>query len=178
MKRSSFIVGVALGAVLGGAGGIYLLAEEGKEPVLMPRKHFFDTAREERLGDGYISVSGALSGAGIGNPNNHYSIVCFKDRGSCDVITYESIGHNHVGTPTREEWKILRWEPSLVVVDSDPAPDACSRVTLNLLRDSEEAQYVRHPMNVTAPNCDSIEMKVFRWHIDDPPYWRRADAKQ
>jgi hypothetical protein len=177
MKWRSFIGGLAVGSVLVGAGGVYLMAKEGTRGVLMPRKHFFDSA-SDRLGDGFITVSGTLTGPEVGLPDNHYSIKCFKRLGSCDVITYDGVGHNHVGQANHEEWKIVKWEPDLVVVDSDPAPDACSRVTLNLLRRSEEAQYIRHPMNETGSNCDTVEMRTFRWRIDDPPYWRRADGRE
>lgn len=176
-----FWIGLALGVVVTGAGGIYLLVKQEGEQIALPRKQFFDMG--ERIpGHGYVRVSGAITGTPgneVGNHNNYFSMTCVQDRGECDVIDFSQIGSNQISEPTLERWSIQRWTPDLIVVRSNAAPEACSHVIINILRPARQVQYIREPQmeNATSPDCQMVEMRLFRWSLEETLWWRDMDRR-
>jgi hypothetical protein len=47
---------------------------------------------------GSITISGTLTGDGIGYKNNTIRVSCYKDRRECYIASVEQIGHNQIGS--------------------------------------------------------------------------------
>lgn len=177
-----FVAGFVTGLVLMGAGALYLLYKIDRQMLVFPRKEFMDL-RTAEPGHGYVMFAGTITGPegadGVGNRNNHFRMECDQARNQCDVIDFAQIGPNQIGAANLEHWTIQRWTPDLIVVRSNAPATACSHVIVNILRRTREVQYIREPQmqNATAPDCQNVEMRLFRWTIEDSPWWRDMDSR-
>ena len=84
MRSVLFLVGLVLG-FLGGVGTIIYLQQRNKDTgeiagremsIVFAKKNYYETPD-------LVTVSGTLTGEGLGYPNNTYSIACFQDRKEC-----------------------------------------------------------------------------------------------
>jgi hypothetical protein len=97
MRSVLFLVGLVLG-FLGGVGTIIYLQQRNKDTgemlIVFAKKNYYETPA-------VVTVSGTLTGEGLGYPNNTYSIACFQDRKECWMTSVEAIGGLHIRSRTR-----------------------------------------------------------------------------
>ncbi len=173
-------VGVAGGVAVTGGGAIYLFNRHENQPLIFPQKQFYDN-NPDASAIAYVKVSGTVTGTAddrLGFPNNHISMECWRQRGECDVMDYTQIAPRQLSDVTLERWTIERWTPDLIVVLSNPTPTGCYRVRVNIMRRTKVVQYFREPQiqNAAQPRCRESEMRLSRWTIEDPPWWRDRAA--
>ena len=93
MRSVLFLVGLVLG-FLGGVGTIIYLQQRNKDTgemsIVFAQKNYYETPA-------VVTVSGTLTGEGLGYPNNTYSIACFQDRKECWMTSVEAIGGLQIG---------------------------------------------------------------------------------
>jgi hypothetical protein len=79
MKWIFLVVGLVMGAIGAFATVFYVQMNrrEATNNIVFSHKNYFE------LGDSTIDISGTLTGPGLRNPNNIYSIVCYKERSEC-----------------------------------------------------------------------------------------------
>jgi len=176
VHRRSFLAGFAVAAVLASAGVYWLETNPVHTEILFPQKRFLHSRAAP--GQGYVAFAGAIAGENIGRPNNYLGGQCDEQSMRCTLVDFGEIGPRHIGEPNLETWPVVSWTPSLIVVRSNPPAPGCTHVTLNVLPAREEVQYIRETHNPTGPNCEHIENRVFRWHLDDPPGWRRINGRR
>jgi hypothetical protein len=124
---------------------------------------------------GVVSVSGTLSGKGIGYPNNSVRITCAKEEMYCYSSTIEQIGYNQVSTLAPVSiYRITKWDASEIIANSPDDPTACARVTINLARKSQVVLWEQEPINQSMLFCRRSSTSIYKWTIEDPPYWRAA----
>jgi hypothetical protein len=129
---------------------------------------------------GLITISGTLTGDGIGYKNNTISISCYKDRRECYIAYVEQIGHNQIGRMQDVDiFSITKWNADEVVAVQDIIELNCTRTTIVIERKSKTAQYVREPVNQTRPWCLKFpDPKVYKWTVEDSPGWREMFGKK
>jgi hypothetical protein len=138
------------------------------------RKMFFDSA--ENRGDGYVEVTGALAGEGLGYQDNATTISCRKDREECLVVAAEQIGSNQIGRlegPT--SYPVIKWDKYEIVASSGDDSNACAKVTISLDRQGKTALWVEQPTNQDRSFCQQADTKIHKWTIDDPPFAKLLD---
>ncbi|MFL6948620.1 MAG: hypothetical protein ACJ8FU_10535, partial [Xanthobacteraceae bacterium] len=80
-----------------------------EEEIVFAPKNFWDS--KDSFGDGFINVSGTLTGEGLGYKNNTYSLSCYKDRMECWVSYVEQIGPAQVGRMSAPDiYPIAKWD--------------------------------------------------------------------
>jgi hypothetical protein len=130
------------------------------------------------ISDGYVEVTGALAGQGIGYPDNATTISCYKERRECLVVGVEQIGPSQIGrldSPT--SYPIVKWNDyEIIATNGDDNPNECRKVTISLDRKGETALWVQEPINQANIFCKNVDTKVYKWTIDDPPFWKELNA--
>jgi len=128
---------------------------------------------------GLITISGTLTGDGIGYKNNTISISCYKDRRECYIAHVDQIGFNQIGTIDVDIFPITKWNADEVVAVEDLTELNCARITIVIERKSKSAQYVREPVNQTRPRCLRFpDPKVYKWTVEDSPGWKEMFGKK
>ena len=162
------------GAVLG-ATTIYFAARFERPPeadrnIVFPIKVVSDLGPN----GGFVGVQGTLAGEGVGYENNTVGIFCSKSDMRCLTIVVEQIGFNHIGSiEPPGELAITEWTPMVIAATS--APDgACVQTTVNIMRKTETVEWVQVPVNQTASYCIHADTKIYKWTIEDAPFWKRA----
>ena len=146
--------------------------------IIFGSKIFYDSAKFPsafNLGNGIVSITGTLTGDGIGNKNNSYSVTCFEDRRECLVYRVEQISFNQVGyleIPTF--YPITKWTPDEIVASEHVVPllPECTRITISLERKTEEAVWVEEPINQSIAACKNADTQVHKYTIESPPFWK------
>jgi hypothetical protein len=172
------VLGFVAGVVLTGSGALWLLEKEADSPLVLPRKDY--SGQQLPNGQSWVFFSGAITGEEVGYPNNFFRAHCSEADRECQIITMRQIGRNQIGEPDIETWQVVRWTPDLIVVSSqqNTPPLGCSRVILNILPRTEEVQYIREPINHTSPECYNMDMRLFRWSINETLWWKQMDERQ
>ena len=138
---------------------------------MFSQRAFFDSVTT--TGDGFVYISGTLTGEGIGYKNNSTVIACYKDGMECMTYIVEQIGENQIG---RLEWpdkyRIEKWNKHNIVAANPPLPSDCSKTTITIERETETALWVNEPTNQTDPYCKSAETRILKWTIEDSPAWK------
>lgn len=165
-----FFIGMAVGAVLAGGAGVYLLEQQGTFPVRFPAYHLMD------LGN-YVRLEGSLYGEGEDRPvNNFYSIQCWEERQECRVASVDEIGRNHVGLFVEETLPATVWNDAVIEVSSKElamSGNACNFYEIEIDRSEKTATYVRRPNENAEASCAAqFEEKVMRWRFDNGPAWK------
>ena len=57
------------------------------------------------------------------------------------------------------------------MADSGNALD-CVRITIRLERMTNTAVWVEEPINQALAACKDLDNKVYKWAIEDPPFWK------
>jgi hypothetical protein len=108
MRSVLFLVGLVLG-FLGGVGTIIYLQQRNKDTgemsIVFAQKSYYETPA-------VVTISGTLTGEGLGYPNNTYSIACFQDRKECWMTSVEAIGGLQIGRmDSPYAYDIRKWSP-------------------------------------------------------------------
>jgi hypothetical protein len=172
-----FISGLLLGAV--GAFGAVVYLETHKpaqdDQIVFAPKNFYDSKRVggEFGGFGLVSISGTLTGGGLGN--NTYGISCSKEWKACFVAFVDQIGKNHIGRiQDPYSYPIVKWTEYEVVAQEEPNPFGCFRVTITIDRKSETLLWLQEPINQTQPSCKDSDATIRKYSIEDSPGYKRV----
>ena len=142
--------------------------------VIFDNKVFYDTG-QTAVGDGVVSISGTLTGEGVGNKNNTVTVTCYQDRMECLAYSIAQIGPNQLGKlDVPGIFPITKWDNYEIVAVESGDTVACRKATVSIERKTETAVWVEDPINQTQPACKETHTKIYRWTIEDPPFWKRS----
>jgi hypothetical protein len=145
-------------------------ASDDSAEIIFPAKSFYDSAQP--TGDGYVYITGRLSGDGIGYRNNTISVSCYQDRNECFSSTIEQIGPNQIGrldSPTI--FDITKWDANEVSATEGNEATDCQRTTIIIARKTEKLRWIAEPMNQSRlSSCKDAGDKTYNWTIESPPY--------
>ncbi|MHC2435135.1 hypothetical protein [Bradyrhizobium sp. USDA 4451] len=143
----------------------------GEMDIVFADKLYYETADT-------VTVSGTLSGEGIGYPNNTYSIGCFKDRKECWLTSAQAIGALQIGRmDTPYAYEIKKWSSSEIVAGDDGS-FGCFKTTITIARQSKQVLWVEEPVNQTQMMCAKSENKIRKYTIESSPGWARTFGKR
>jgi hypothetical protein len=174
-KLLVFIFGVLLGVV--GAFGAIIYWEMRKpappdDEIIFARKNFWDS--QQAGADGYVSVSGTLTGKDMSYPNNTYALTCSKEYRACFVSYVQQIGHNQIGRMENPfTLPIVKWNDYEVIAQEEPSPTGCARTTVTIDRKRQALLWLIEPINQTKPNCKDADTSIRKYSIEDSPGWKR-----
>ena len=175
MRSVLFLVGLVLG-FLGGVGTIIYLQQRNKDTGERPiesaqKKLSYETPA-------VVTVSGTLTGEGLGCPNNTYSIACFQDRKECWMTSVEAIGDLQIGRmDSPYAYDIRKWSPYEVIAGDD-GTFGCFKTTITIDRQSQQVLWVEEPVNQTQVMCAKSENKIRKYTIENSPGWKKIFGKQ
>jgi hypothetical protein len=178
-KLAIFIGGLLVGAV--GAFGTLVYLEARKpapdDDIMFAKKVFFDS-KQTALGDGYVGISGTLTGKNLGYPNNTYAVTCTKEWKGCFVSYVQQIGPNQIGRMESPfGYPIVKWDDYEVIAQEEPNLFGCLRVTITIDRKTEALLWVEEPINQTKPSCKNVDSTLRKYSIEDSPGWKRLFGK-
>ena len=75
---------------------LWVTSDEPSSEVIFDNKVFYDT-EQTAFSDGVVSISGTLTGEGVGNKNNTVTITCYQDRMECVTYSIAQIGPSQLG---------------------------------------------------------------------------------
>jgi len=149
-------------------------APQTDEDSAFDRKVFYDSNESGTGTDEIVTISGTLSGKGIGYKNNTTNISCYKDTFECLVTAVQQIGVNQIGRlQSPEEYKVIKWDSFEVVAVDEPDSLACNKVTISIGRRSKTALRVQEPTNQASVRCKDSDTKIYKWTIEDSLFWQR-----
>ena len=130
--------------------------------------------------DAYVEATGALTGAGVRHEDNATTIACYKERHECLVSSVEQIGPSQIGRLTAPtSYPIIKWDKyEIIATDGDNDPYACRKTTISLERQDETVLWVEEPINQVRAFCKNSDTNLYKWTMDDPPFWRILHATQ
>jgi hypothetical protein len=174
MKTVLLLTGLVVG-FLSGAGGLIYLQERnkvtGEMSIMFGPKNYYDSGE-------FVAVSGTLTGAGIGYPNNTYSIGCYKDRNECWLTSVNAIGGQQIGRMDAPyEYEISKWTQTEVVAGFE-SQFACVKTTITIERTTKEVLWVEEPVNQTKPICKQAENNIRKYTIENSPGWDKMFGKK
>jgi hypothetical protein len=177
MKWLFLVIGIVLGAVGMVARLIYVETQRKTDDIVFSLKTYFDSAKFG--GGNYVSVSGTLTGDGLGYPNNTHNIACEFEKKECSVTSVEQIGKNQIGRlEDARIYPIAKWNAQEIVAASEVTAPNCTKVTLTIDRGTEALLWVQEPVNHTSPRCKDADTRTYKWTIEDSPEWKRMRAQQ
>ena len=142
--------------------------------VIFDNKVFYDTG-QTAVGDGVVSISGTLTGEGVGNKNNTVSVTCYQDRQECLIYSIAQIGPNQLGKlDVPGIFPITKWDNDEIIAVESGDTVACRKATISIERNKETAVWGEDPINQTHPACKYTHTKIYKWTIEDPPFWKRS----
>jgi hypothetical protein len=149
---------------------------EERTDVIFSVKVFYDSART--TGDGIVSITGTLTGDGVGHKNNAVLIACYKDVRECLTYSVQQIGPNMIGRlEIPAAYPVVKWAADeIVATGSDLA--SCRKVTISVVRKTETAVWVEEPINQARAACIDADTKLYKWTIEDPPFWKALRARK
>jgi hypothetical protein len=125
-----------------------------------------------------VTVSGTLTGEGLGYPNNTYSIACFQDRKECWMTSVEAIGGLQIGRmDSPYAYDIRKWSPYEVIAGDD-GTFGCFKTTITIDRQSQQVLWVEEPVNQTRVMCGKSENKIRKYTIENSPGWEKIFGKK
>jgi hypothetical protein len=156
MRSVLFLVGLVLG-FLGGVGTIIYLQQRSKDTgemsIVFAQKSYYETPA-------VVTISGTLTGEGLGYPNNTYSIACFQDRKECWMTSVEAIGGLQIARmDSPYAYDIRKWSPYEVIAGDD-GTFGCFKTTITIDRQSQQVLWVEEPVNQTQVMCAKSENKI------------------
>ncbi len=142
--------------------------------VIFDSKVFYD-AGQAAFGDGVVSISGTLTGEGVGNKNNTVTVACYQDRMECLTYSIAQIGPNQLGKLDMPGiFPITKWDNDEIVAVESGDTVACRKATVSIQRKMQTAVWVEEPINQTHRACKDTHTKIYKWTIEDPPFWKRS----
>jgi hypothetical protein len=174
MRIVLLLVGLAIG-FLGGAGAMIYLQERNKDSnemaIVFAQKLYHETPD-------VVTVSGTLTGEGLGYPNNTHSIGCFKDRKECWMTSVQAIGGLQIGRmDSPYAYDVRKWS-AYEVVAGDDGTFGCSKTTITIDRKSQQVLWVEEPVNQTQVMCAKSENKIRKYAIENSPGWTKIFGKR
>jgi hypothetical protein len=117
-----------------------------------------------------VEVSGTLTGAGVGYPNNTQVIFCVKERKECFVTSVEA-DNNYVSRVSGPGiMTVTSWTDAEIVAQDE---SMCSRTTITITRKSGAVFWVQEPTNQAKTWCANSDTRLLKWTIEDPAYYKR-----
>jgi hypothetical protein len=173
MRMVLLLVGLAIG-LLSGAGAMIYLEERNKDTsemaIIFAKKLYYDTPD-------VVTVSGTLTGEGLGYPNNTYSIGCFKDRKECWMTSVQAIGGLQIGRmDSPYAYDVHKWS-AYEVVAGDDGTFGCTKTTITIDRKSQRVLWVEEPVNQTQVMCAKSENRIRKYTIENSPGWTKIFGK-
>jgi hypothetical protein len=139
-------------------------------------KSFYDSA--QTTGEGFVYISGTLSGDGVAYKNNTVAVSCYKDRMECLTNSIEQIGSNQV---SRLAWPIsypiTKWDSYEIVANELVTSMSCRKDTISIIRKSESAVWVEKPVNQSSAVCKNADTRILKWTIEDSLNWKALHVK-
>lgn len=146
------------------------------QDIVLGIKNFYDSAGEP--GPEIVYVSGTLAGEGIGYKNNSTVVVCYSDQKECLTYSIEQIGEKQMSSLSPPLiYPIIKWNRNEVVASGSGDVKNCTRVTISISRVTQDAVWVMEPINRYQAKCEHVDATVYRWHLEDPPFWKKAKAR-
>jgi hypothetical protein len=174
MRWALLFVGLVVGFI-GGAGSIIYVQERNKDTgemsIVFADKFYYD-------GNGVVSVSGTLTGDGIGYPNNTCSMACFQDRKECWMTSVQAIGGLQIGRMDAPYTYEIRTWSQYEVVAGDDGSFGCFKTTITIDRQLKKFLFVEEPVNQTKVMCAKSENKIRKYTIESSPGWNRIFGKK
>lgn len=174
MKTMSFLCGLILGTIVGAGSLIYFQITHPRDTdndLLFADKSFFEFQEMA------VSVSGTLTGQGLGYPNNSYSISCVREKRECWIASIEQIGPKQIGRPDAPyAIPITKWDANEVVA-TEESSYSCSQTVLTINRRSKTTLIAYIPINQTKPECAKSESNIRKYTIEDSPVSRKIAAE-
>ncbi len=163
-----FFAGVAVGAVLVGGLGWYLLDRQANEPIRFPTYQMMD------LRD-YVRVEGSLTGGESAPVNSFYSVQCYQHRMECDITSMSEIGRKHLGMFDQATLPVSEWSKTHIRMSSKDLAlqgNACNFYEIAIDRQKKSATYTRRPLETAPMDCgERFEERVLRWQFGDGEAW-------
>ena len=95
--------------------------------VVFDNKVFYDSG-QTAVGDGVVSISGTLTGEGVGNKNNTVTVTCYQDRMECLAYSIAQIGPNQLGKlEVPGIFPITKWDNYEIVAVESGDTVACRK---------------------------------------------------
>jgi hypothetical protein len=178
-KLMLFVCGLLLGVV--GAFGTVVYLETHKPPqddqLVFAQKNFWDS--KQTGVDGYVGISGTLTGKDMAYPNNTYAVSCIGSYKACFVAYVEQIGHDQIGRMENSSaYPIVKWTEYEVVAQEEASLTGCYRVTMTIDRKGEALLWLEEPINQTKPSCKNAGTSIRKYTIEDSPGWKKIFGKK
>jgi hypothetical protein len=145
------------------------------QQIIFAQKDFYDSA--QTTGEGFVSISGTLSGDGVAYKNNTVAVSCYKDRMECLTNSIEQIGPNQVSRlaqPT--SYPITKWDTYEIVATGLVTSMSCRKDTISIVRKSQSAVWVEEPINQSSAACKNADTRLLKFTIEDSPGWKALNA--
>jgi hypothetical protein len=176
MKWTLFVLGLLIGAA-----GTFTAVRfaPGKAPspdddqIVFPEKVFAQSPT-------WVTISGTLTGEGLGYPNNTYIVACNQETNGCDVTYIEQIGQNQMGRlAVPVTYPVVKWNDDEVVATTSGLSEImCSKSTMTIERKQGTLLWVEEPINQSRPMCKHSDPKIAKYTIEDSPGWKRMFGKK
>jgi hypothetical protein len=142
-----------------------------EQQIMFAAKSFYDSA--QTTGEGFVYISGTLSGDGVAYKNNTVAVSCYKDRMECVTYSIAQIGPNQVGRLAQPiTYPITKWDSHEIVATELVIPMNCYKNTISIVRKSESAVWVEEPVNQSSALCKNADTRILKWTIEDSPGWK------
>ena len=90
-----------------------------------------------------------------------------------EVTSIDQIAPNQLGTLTAPyKLPISKWDTYEIVARSSDNVYDCTKITLNLRREKQMAEWVQEPINQATALCKDAENRTYKWTIENPPFWK------
>ena len=141
------------------------------QQIMFAAKSFYDST--QTAGEGFVYISGTLSGDGVAYKNNTVAVSCYKDRMECLTNSIEQIGPNQVSRLAQPiSHPITKWDSYEIVATGLVTPMSCRKDTISIVRKSESAVWVEEPVNQSSALCKNADTRILKWTIEDSPDWK------
>jgi hypothetical protein len=142
-----------------------------EQQIMFAAKSFYDSA--QTTGEGFVYISGTLSGDGVAYKNNTVAISCYKDRMECLINSIEQIGPNQLSRLADPiSYPITKWDSYEIVATGLVTSMSCRKDTISIVRKSESVVWVEEPVNQSSAVCKNADTRILKWTIEDSPGWK------
>jgi hypothetical protein len=142
---------------------------EDDDDITFSHKFFYDS--DLTTGDGFVTMTGTLSGPGVGYKNNTTNIACSKNNMTCLVTKVSQIGaHQIARLDFPDSFHIFVWN-SLYI--TSVSADVCIVESITLDRKNKTVLWVKGPITPSLEMCVGSDPKVYKWTVEDSLYWQR-----
>jgi hypothetical protein len=120
---------------------------------------------------GFVTFGGTLAGEGVPFKNNSITGRCSQDRHLCTVAEMDQpiVGSTSLPNIDISDYDITKWTSVLVAATLE---EPCDTVTLNIMRNTQEVEFVTVPTDQEKPNCKDASSTIKKWTLE-PPLWER-----